>query len=721
MSKIFKMKYAILATLMLNIIGCGAAQGVAKDSKGDDLKRGLELAETKNYAGALAQFKALAVSEASPENLVRVGYVNFLLGDVKEALYEYRKYVDTAENIHEWDRQQLLDEIERIEKALNTGEELKGANIASSRLRGEIARVRAEEAVAKEDVYGAFKQYQKASQYLPDPAYTFEAALAATRAEKYFNAEKLFKIYLSNAGVSVSRERNYAIQAEIDRLQEILDNKEPVTWESLADQVYAARAAGTDENQLVSVKPASPEEPMGVEPKLEEDIYAQEVEEDDLEEKIAPKMSAADKRRAKKEEAVRKKAERQAKAREKRDRKKAEREAALQAKKEEQARQKTDREARLTAQREELALKKAERESSLKAKLAEEQDEKEIEKAESEARIQAEKDERELQKAEKLAKLQAVKEERELKKAEKKAKIQAAKEERIRIKEEKQAAVRAEKAARKLAIAERRASLQAENDAEALAEAEEQARLQAETAEQQLAEAESKAQEQSEKDLADQKISTREAKRREIRAERAKRRAEKQERISSEREARKANVGAIRSKRETGTSSDPNEVRDDEKPWAKESADDNFAWKTVGKEKAAAKNRPGETEHKPVLALAPSSAGAGAAAVGGIGKDGRISASNAELVRFAQSSNSAVRYRAIKDLTLVGGQRVQAIIEQRLLKDSNIQVRMAAIDALSVRRSPSSIRALRQAEMTAMTSAERARIKKAVRTIMGIE
>jgi hypothetical protein len=76
---------------------------------------------------------------------------------------------------------------------------------------------------------------------LPDPELVFESALLATKAEQYADAIKKFRIFLSFSATGSDPSRTFSIQAEIDRLMSILDGQDPVTWVSLADEVYEVR------------------------------------------------------------------------------------------------------------------------------------------------------------------------------------------------------------------------------------------------------------------------------------------------------------------------------------------------------------------------------------------------------------------------------------------------------------------------------------------------
>jgi hypothetical protein len=89
-----------------------------------------------------------------------------------------------------------------------------------------------------------------------------------------------------------------------------------------------------------------------------------------------------------------------------------------------------------------------------------------------------------------------------------------------------------------------------------------------------------------------------------------------------------------------------------------------------------------------------------------------------DLVFYSRSRSPSVRMRAVKDLVSVPGERARAALEERLFKDTNMQVRFAAIGGLAARRSFASLPALRSARVTAATSEERAVLKEAIDEIV---
>ena len=88
-----------------------------------------------------------------------------------------------------------------------------------------------------------------------------------------------------------------------------------------------------------------------------------------------------------------------------------------------------------------------------------------------------------------------------------------------------------------------------------------------------------------------------------------------------------------------------------------------------------------------------------------------------DLMFYAKSRSATVRLRAVKDLISVPDDRARQVLEERMLEDTNMQVRFAAVRGLSARRSFASIPVIRKAKITAATSQERAVLKKAMTEI----
>jgi HEAT repeat protein len=89
-----------------------------------------------------------------------------------------------------------------------------------------------------------------------------------------------------------------------------------------------------------------------------------------------------------------------------------------------------------------------------------------------------------------------------------------------------------------------------------------------------------------------------------------------------------------------------------------------------------------------------------------------------ELLFYSGSKSSSVRLRAVRDLAAHPDDRARLALEKRILEDTNMRVRIAAVEALVARRSVASIPLLRQAVLTASTSQERAVLKRAVAQII---
>ncbi|MFO8072367.1 MAG: HEAT repeat domain-containing protein [Polyangia bacterium] len=225
---------------------CGGGQpaleadvGLAPEQR---IRRGLELAEQRDYEGALAEFRAAQREQPTAAGSLRIANANFKLGHYESALVGYRAYLEKRPEMPVDERQAVLWEIERTEKALQKDEEPGGRSLAGQWFRGELARLRAGEALAEERWADARREYDQAYQYLGYAELLFESALAATREGDLRAALGKYEEYLANAMGGVAPQREYAVGAEIDRLQAILDGEQPVTEESLADRVYAERS-----------------------------------------------------------------------------------------------------------------------------------------------------------------------------------------------------------------------------------------------------------------------------------------------------------------------------------------------------------------------------------------------------------------------------------------------------------------------------------------------
>jgi len=85
-----------------------------------------------------------------------------------------------------------------------------------------------------------------------------------------------------------------------------------------------------------------------------------------------------------------------------------------------------------------------------------------------------------------------------------------------------------------------------------------------------------------------------------------------------------------------------------------------------------------------------------------------------DLLFYAGSKRTPVRLRAVRDLAAQPSDRARLALEERVLTDTNISVRIAAAEALVARGSVASLPVLERALVTATTSQERAVLKRAV-------
>jgi hypothetical protein len=116
---------------------------------------------------------------------------------------------------------------------------------------GELARSGAEEDAAQGRWSEAAEGFERAYELLDDPEMLYRAALAFTKAEQWSSAIEKFETYLVADRKRISPGRAYEIGAELDRLRAVAAGEEPVTWQSLADQVY-------DQRRSIDEGPPSP-------------------------------------------------------------------------------------------------------------------------------------------------------------------------------------------------------------------------------------------------------------------------------------------------------------------------------------------------------------------------------------------------------------------------------------------------------------------------------
>ncbi|MCP4679557.1 MAG: HEAT repeat domain-containing protein [Deltaproteobacteria bacterium] len=92
-----------------------------------------------------------------------------------------------------------------------------------------------------------------------------------------------------------------------------------------------------------------------------------------------------------------------------------------------------------------------------------------------------------------------------------------------------------------------------------------------------------------------------------------------------------------------------------------------------------------------------------------------------DLLVYVKSPDSAVRIQVARDLTAQADPRATRALEDILLHDKSMQVRLAALDGLVARNSVSSVRVMQRVVNTASTSSERARINRAINQLMGLK
>jgi hypothetical protein len=118
----------------------------------------------------------------------------------------------------------------------------------------------AEAAVANGSWEEGAAGFEEAYQQLDDPQLLFESAMAYSEAEQWSKAIDRYETYLVADRKQIEPERAYAVKAEIDRLRSIVAGEEPVTWESLADQVYAERRGDAEADEVPPQPPAEADE-----------------------------------------------------------------------------------------------------------------------------------------------------------------------------------------------------------------------------------------------------------------------------------------------------------------------------------------------------------------------------------------------------------------------------------------------------------------------------
>ncbi len=375
-------KTLMVFTLLLVFVcvGCGGASrgGDTVIQASGDVRRGLELAEKKDFAGALAEFQTAYDRSPTHDLKLLVGCVLFQEGDYLGAKSAYEDYLGAQPDAPPSVRSELAAEVRRIDEALAEGLEPQGASLSSRRLRGEVGRYRAEDARESGDFAEAASQYNKASQYISDPELSFETALVATKAEDFEEARRHLKIYFATVGEGLAEDRAARIQAEIDRLERVLAGEEPSAQISLADRVYAERAGQPlqDEIKPVAFTEPSPPPDGGVmefaEAEGEAPVEgAAEPAEGDADEtasaatpetQMTAKEKVAEERRSRAEERRKKKEEQKAKKKAEREARKAKQKSKAEERRKKKEEKKAERQAR-------KAEKKAKAEERRKKKV----------------------------------------------------------------------------------------------------------------------------------------------------------------------------------------------------------------------------------------------------------------------------------------------------------------------------------------------------------------
>ena len=229
--------------------GGGPDKTAVPDEPADpsDLERSaLELADARDFEGAVERMKAACSKEPTGQRRLGVAHLLFMNGKYQQAVEGYQAYLSVVEGIPARLAADLTAEIERIAPVLKAGDVPVGRSLAGQWLRGSLASLRANDSLDKGEYANAAVSFDKAYQYTGDVELLFEAALAVSRAKDWPRASEKYIDYLERGQKEVSPEKAYMVRSEIDRLAVIIAGQEPVTWDSLADQVYGERAGDRD-------------------------------------------------------------------------------------------------------------------------------------------------------------------------------------------------------------------------------------------------------------------------------------------------------------------------------------------------------------------------------------------------------------------------------------------------------------------------------------------
>ncbi len=386
---VFALAVCILATSVVTYCGGGGPDKTVSPGESTDpseLERGaFELAEARDFEGAVEQMKAALSREPTSQRRLGVAHLLFMNGKHKQALEGYQAYLSVVEGVPARLAADLNEEIDRIDAAVKAGDEPVGRSLASQWLRGSLASLEATDSLDDGEYANAAVSFDKAYQYTGDVELLFEAALAVTRAKDWPRAQEKYIDYLERGQKEVPPEKAYMVRSEIDRLAVIIAGQEPVTWDSLADQIYGERSGDRAPMEEPPLKAGRQQLPLPLAGEGRDGVNEPEVDAG-LEEPTAsdPEPEAentkideiaarkAEKKAAK--EAAKKARQEELKA--ERERKKAEREEKIAAKKAaKKARQeelKAERERKKAEREEKIAAKKAAQKAAKEAEIEEE-------------------------------------------------------------------------------------------------------------------------------------------------------------------------------------------------------------------------------------------------------------------------------------------------------------------------------------------------------------
>jgi hypothetical protein len=675
-------------------------------------RSGLAKAESRDYDGAFADIQLAMQKNPMLKYELALAHLRFLNKSYRDAVKQYEALIASG-RLNRRQQDELKAEVKRINDASG---EVTGRSLAGQWIRATVAVVEAEEAIEREDYGVAYTRYDKAYQYNQDYELLLESALAASRAKQWEWAHQKLKEYVAVGGDDISRDMQYRVYAEIDRIMSMLKGEKVVTEKSLADEIYAERngveeadglppsmltaaaseSADTDPSAKLNAAGDSDVEETEAAP-VATAVSGSEVSVDEKGEKQADESSAPDLAEQKRleKEAARIRAE---EARE--------RQLALKAEREEK--RKAAQEARRQKALEQKAVLAKKKEDARKRKeeaRARREEEKQKQLLEKKLAAEAKAKEREIARQEKLAQLEAERA--------RKAELAAARlAEKERSQEEAQAAAEAEREraaadreaaeqAHKAAL-EKRAQLKEERRLAALAKAEEKKRVREETRQR-------KAEEQA------HKVEERRLEKEARLAQAAERKREKEEAKRIAAEERRAEIEEKQAEKQRVKLEKELAAQQAETP-AKPVAMEKAGMPDGDTKKVAMSvKQPSAREEK--SADSPALKQMGKMASAKSASDAKPETSFEDLLFYARSRSATVRYRAVRDLIPLLNERSRAALEDRVVQDRNIHVRFLAIEGLVQRHSVASLPILEHALVTAATSQERATLKNAISQI----